>query len=115
MEEGTFVEWLKHDGDAVRAGEPLYVLESEKASEPVESIDAGTLRLTAESPKPGEVVKGGQVLGYFVGEGESIRPSPGFAGEGMGVRVLGARSPVPSPPSPLPQSRERTERAITPR
>ena len=31
MEEGVFLGWLKQDGDAIRAGEMLFRLESEKA------------------------------------------------------------------------------------
>ena len=38
MEEGTFVEWRKADGDRIRPGDVLYVLESEKAAEEVESL-----------------------------------------------------------------------------
>ncbi len=37
---------------------------------------------------------------------QKVLPSPGFAGEGSGVRVLGATRRRPSPLSPLPQSRE---------
>jgi DNA mismatch repair protein MutL len=39
----------------------------------------------------------------------TLLPSPGFAGEGPGVRVFGFENPAPSPPTPLPQSRERGE------
>src|SRR5262249_18908272 len=55
-----------------------------------------------------------------------VPPSPGFAGEGTGVRVFAPLAPVPSPakpgeggkapspPSPLPHSRERGESAAKP-
>jgi pyruvate dehydrogenase E2 component (dihydrolipoamide acetyltransferase) len=71
MEEGTFVEWLKRDGDLIQPGDPLFVLESEKAAENIEAIDAGTLRLDANGPKPGEKVLVGQVLAYLVADGET--------------------------------------------
>ena len=45
MEEGTFVRWLKQPGEAVRAGEPLFELEGDKATQAVESLDAGTLHV----------------------------------------------------------------------
>src|SRR5438067_1580794 len=48
MEEGAFVEWLKHDGDRVRPGDPLFMLESDKATENVEALDAGILRIGPE-------------------------------------------------------------------
>lgn len=72
MEEGTFVEWLKADGDDVRVGDPLFVLEGEKAAESIEAIDGGVLRLTASSPAPGTVVKVGQTLAFVAVVGEMI-------------------------------------------
>jgi pyruvate dehydrogenase E2 component (dihydrolipoamide acetyltransferase) len=77
MEEGTFVGWLKQDGDRVAPGDRLFALESEKATEEVEALDGGILRLGPESPKPGEAVKVGQVLGYLVAEGEAVPALPG--------------------------------------
>src|SRR5512134_3271216 len=72
MEEGTFSEWLKHSGDSVLAGDLLYVLESDKASQEVESLDSGVLHIPADAPKPGDKVTVGQLLGYLLAEGESI-------------------------------------------
>jgi pyruvate dehydrogenase E2 component (dihydrolipoamide acetyltransferase) len=43
MDEGVFVAWLKNDGDLVKAGEPLFTLESDKAVQEIESLDSGTL------------------------------------------------------------------------
>ena len=45
MEHGTFVEWLKRDGDLIRPGDALFVLESEKAAENIEAL-AGRMILT---------------------------------------------------------------------
>lgn len=42
MEEGTFLGWMKQDGEAVQSGDLLFTLESEKAAQEVESLDAGT-------------------------------------------------------------------------
>jgi len=71
MEEGTLLEWLKHDGDPVRPGDRLFVLEGEKAAEEIEAIDGGILRIAVDGPKPGDRVKVGQVLAYLVAEGEA--------------------------------------------
>ena len=35
MEQGVFLGWLKADGAAVRAGEALFTLESDKATEDI--------------------------------------------------------------------------------
>lgn len=50
MEEGVLVEWMKRDGDAVKAGELLFTVEGDKALNEVESFDTGTLRLPPDSP-----------------------------------------------------------------
>src|SRR5262245_4787196 len=72
MEEGTFSEWLKHDGDSVVAGDLLFVLENDKASQEVESLDSGLLHIPEDAPKPGDKVTVGQLLGYLLAEGEGI-------------------------------------------
>jgi len=75
MEEGKFLSWLKQDGDAVKEGEPLFTLESDKAAQEVESTDGGILSIPANGPQPGETVKVGQLLGYLLAEGESAPSS----------------------------------------
>lgn len=72
MDEGTFAEWLKQDGDTVDAGDMLFVLESEKAAQEVESFDSGILRILPGAPEPGDRVEVGQLLGYLCAPDESI-------------------------------------------
>ena len=72
MDEGTFSEWLKRDGESVLAGDLLFALESDKATQEVESLDAGVLHIPQDAPKHGDIVKVGQLLGYLLAEGESI-------------------------------------------
>jgi pyruvate dehydrogenase E2 component (dihydrolipoamide acetyltransferase) len=71
MDEGVFHGWLKHDGDQVRAGDSLFTLESEKATEDIECLDSGILRIHPDSPKDGDPVRVGDIIGYLVGPGES--------------------------------------------
>ena len=72
MDEGTFVEWLKADGDTVRPGDALFRLEGEKSVEEVECFDGGTLHIPADAPKPGDRVKVGVAIGYLIQPGESV-------------------------------------------
>ena len=44
MEEGTIVEWYKQEGDAVKRGEILFTVESDKATLESESPTRGVLR-----------------------------------------------------------------------
>ena len=43
MEEGTILEWYKQEGEAVKRGEPLFQLESDKAALDAEAGRSGTL------------------------------------------------------------------------
>lgn len=74
MDEGVFVGWLKKDGDAVKAGEPLFTLEGDKASQEIEATDGGILRISPDTPKAGDTVTVGTLLGYLLGENESFVP-----------------------------------------
>ena len=51
----TLVSWYKNEGEAVIAGEPLYAVETDKATLDVEAPASGVLR--GVTAKPGDVVK----------------------------------------------------------
>jgi pyruvate dehydrogenase E2 component (dihydrolipoamide acetyltransferase) len=70
MDEGTFVGWLKSDGEHVTAGEPLFSLEGDKATQDVESLETGVVRIPPDGPKDGEKVAVGTLIGYVVARGE---------------------------------------------
>ena len=71
MDEGVFVAWLKADGETVKAGEPLFSLETDKAVQEVESLDTGTLHILPTGPQPGETVAVGTVIGRLAQRGEN--------------------------------------------
>jgi len=71
MEQGVFVEWLKRDGDFIQMGDPLFVLEGEKATQDIESTDVGILKIPAKSPKSGDIIAVGAMIGYLLAEGEA--------------------------------------------
>lgn len=49
MTEGTLVEWLVVDGEAVSLGAPIYRLETDKVENEIEAPVDGTVRLIAEA------------------------------------------------------------------
>lgn len=49
MEEGVLSEWLVEDGATVEAGEPIYVLETDKTESEIESPAAGVITIKAEA------------------------------------------------------------------
>jgi 2-oxoglutarate dehydrogenase E2 component (dihydrolipoamide succinyltransferase) len=72
--EGIVSAWYKRPGDAVRKGEPLFAVETDKINTDVESPYAGVLAeiLVAE----GERAEVGQVLARFAGaDDEAVAPA----------------------------------------
>jgi pyruvate dehydrogenase E2 component (dihydrolipoamide acetyltransferase) len=72
MEEGIFGEWLKHDGEAIQAGDFLFTIEGDKATQEIEAFDSGILRIPPNAAKPGDLITVGTVLAYTVRPGESF-------------------------------------------
>ena len=111
MEEGIFSAWLKNDGEMVRAGDLLFAIENDKATQEVESFDAGLLHLPPNAPKNGETVLVGQLIGYLLAEGESApaaestrpppaqrrAPLPSSSVPGLTVVSAKAETPVSTP------------------
>ena len=60
MDEAILSEWLVSDGAEVKEGEPLFVLESDKSQQEIESPASGTVKISAQA---GESYKVGAVLG----------------------------------------------------
>ena len=43
MEKGNLAKWLKKEGDAVKSGDVIAEIETDKATMEVEAVDEGTL------------------------------------------------------------------------
>lgn len=71
MEEGIFGEWLKQDGEEVKSGDLLFTVESDKATQEVETFENGILRIPPDGPKSGDVIPVGGRMGYIVKPGEA--------------------------------------------
>jgi 2-oxoglutarate dehydrogenase E2 component (dihydrolipoamide succinyltransferase) len=70
--EGTIAQWLKKDGDTVRTDEPVFELETEKATTPIPAPSSG--RLVIAVPQ-GQTVKIGQVVGRIEEGAAAPRPA----------------------------------------
>ena len=71
MDEGIFVQWLKEDGEMVTAGDMLFVIEGDKATQEIESFDSGVLCIPDGAAVGGDVVQVGQIMGFLLSEGET--------------------------------------------
>jgi pyruvate dehydrogenase E2 component (dihydrolipoamide acetyltransferase) len=70
METGTFIEWLKQEGDHVSKGDPIFVITTDKAAIEVEATADGLLTgLTAQA---GDVIPVAGVIAYILAPGEVV-------------------------------------------
>jgi pyruvate dehydrogenase E2 component (dihydrolipoamide acetyltransferase) len=90
METGSIVEWIKKDGDAVKSGDVIFTVESDKAVNEIESFEGGILRIPPDSPKPGESVAIGHLLAYLVTPGEA----PPFEAGAPAASPISASTPA---------------------
>lgn len=98
MEEGILVNWLKRDGDFVARGDLLFVLESDKAAQEIESLDEGILHIPPDAAKPGDTVAVGQVIGVLLSKGEAPPSKSGDVASGANGAAANTR------PAAAPQS-----------
>ena len=72
MEEGAFGEWLKADGDTIKPGDLLFTVEGDKATQDIEAMDGGILRIDPNGPRGGDMVTVGALLAYLTKPGEAV-------------------------------------------
>lgn len=100
MEEGTLAKWLVKPGDAVRSGDILAEIETDKATMEFEAVDEGTVGeiLIAAGT---DNVKVGTVIATIVGDGERAAPkaAPASPAPAPAVSVVEA-SPAPQAAAP---------------
>ncbi len=70
MEEGQISRWLKKEGDAVEANEPIAEVDTDKATMEVTSLDAGTLLKIVIGD--GANAKLGEIIGIIGEKGEDF-------------------------------------------
>jgi pyruvate dehydrogenase E2 component (dihydrolipoamide acetyltransferase) len=106
MTEGKIAEWLKKEGDEVKAGDVVAQVETEKATLDVEAFEAGVL--LGFAVKEGETAPVGAPIAWLGARGEKM-PA---AGEERPARAE-ARAPAtaaeprqaePAPAAPAPQA-----------
>jgi pyruvate dehydrogenase E2 component (dihydrolipoamide acetyltransferase) len=69
MTEGNLARWLKKEGDAIKAGDIIAEIETDKATMEVEAVDEGTLAKIVV-PDGTQGVKVNDVIAVIAGEGE---------------------------------------------
>ncbi len=109
--EGTLARWLKRDGDPVAEGDPLFELETDKATGEVPSPAGGTLRIQA---KEGDTVAVGAVVGSIEPDGKAPVPSAKKPREQPAKNDATSPAPPPKKTSKQPPAPSISEPVIAP-
>jgi pyruvate dehydrogenase E1 component beta subunit len=107
MEQGKLAKWLKKEGDAIKAGDVIAEIETDKATMEVEAVDEGTLAkiLVADGT---DNVAVNTPIGVITADGEdaSSVPSPKAAESAPAGASAAAAPPEPqkAPTAPTVQA-----------
>ena len=95
MTEGLITEWRKKEGDPVKKGEILFVLETEKVTYEVEAPEDGTLGKILVPAQ--QTVPVGAVVGLLLKPGESAAAAPSAPAQAASAPASKAPAAGPSP------------------
>ena len=95
MEEGTIVKWSKKEGDAIKVGDVLAEIETDKANMEMEALGSGVLRKILV--QAGGKAPIGSLIGVIADANEDISAMLAEA-----AKAAPAASPQPAPAAPAP-------------
>ncbi|MCE2932861.1 MAG: pyruvate dehydrogenase complex dihydrolipoamide acetyltransferase, partial [Hyphomicrobiales bacterium] len=72
MEKGNLAKWLKKEGDAIKSGDVIAEIETDKATMEVEAVDEGILAKIVV-PAGSQDVPVNQLIALIAGEGEDAK------------------------------------------
>jgi pyruvate dehydrogenase E1 component beta subunit len=104
MEEGTLAKWLVEEGTAVRSGDVIAEIETDKATMEVEALDDGTIgRILV--PAGSEGVKVNATIAMLLEEGDSADAMPPSSPGGTAPLALQTKAePAPVQAAPVTES-----------
>jgi pyruvate dehydrogenase E2 component (dihydrolipoamide acetyltransferase) len=97
MEKGNLAKWLKKEGEAVKTGDVIAEIETDKATMEYEAVDDGVMAKIVV-PEGTNDVPVNQLIAVLAQEGEDPKAAAAAAGKGAPA----AKAPSAAPPSPQP-------------
>jgi len=102
MTEGTLARWLKKEGDAIRAGDVIAEIETDKATMEVEAVDEGILGKILVSDGT-EGVKVNDPIAVLVDKGEAVPAAAAAPAARPAAQPAAAPAPAAvAAPAPVP-------------
>src|SRR5262249_38215139 len=105
MEKGNLAKWLKKEGDAVKTGDVIAEIETDKATMEYEAVDDGVMAKIVV-PEGSSDVPVNQLIAVLAQEGEDPKTAAAAAGKGAAPAApQPAETPKPAAPAPAPQAK----------
>jgi pyruvate dehydrogenase E2 component (dihydrolipoamide acetyltransferase) len=97
MEKGNLAKWLKKEGEAVKTGDVIAEIETDKATMEYESVDDGVMAKIVV-PEGTQDVAVNQLIAVLAQEGEDVKAAAAGAGKGATPAAKPAEIAKPAPP-----------------
>ncbi|MHB1206676.1 MAG: pyruvate dehydrogenase complex dihydrolipoamide acetyltransferase [Rhodospirillaceae bacterium] len=102
MTEGKLAKWLKHEGDAVKSGDVIAEIETDKATMEMEAVDEGKIGKIL-IPEGTEKVQVNQPIAVLLTEGESAKDIAAAPPKAAPAAKVPEKAPE-KPATPAPQA-----------
>jgi pyruvate dehydrogenase E2 component (dihydrolipoamide acetyltransferase) len=112
MEKGNLSKWLKKEGDAVKTGDVIAEIETDKATMEYEAVDDGVMAKIVV-PEGTNDVAVNQLIAVMAQEGEDVKAAAAAAGKVSAPAKAPDAGAPSSPPSP-PRGEGAAEQAAAP-
>jgi pyruvate dehydrogenase E2 component (dihydrolipoamide acetyltransferase) len=100
MEKGNLAKWLKKEGDAIKSGDIIAEIETDKATMEVEAVDEGILAKILVPEGTADVAVNA-VIGVIAGEGEDAKavsaPAKSDAAKAEAPKAVAAKTEAAAP------------------
>jgi pyruvate dehydrogenase E2 component (dihydrolipoamide acetyltransferase) len=102
MEKGNLAKWLKKEGDAVKSGDVIAEIETDKATMEVEAVDDGTLAKILV-PEGTQDVAVNDIIAVLASEGEDVKAAGAAAKASPApAQPAAAKEPAPAAKAAVP-------------
>jgi pyruvate dehydrogenase E2 component (dihydrolipoamide acetyltransferase) len=109
MEKGNLAKWLKKEGEAIKTGDVIAEIETDKATMEYEAVDDGVMAKIVV-PEGTSDVPVNQLIAVMAQEGEDPKAAAAAAGKGGAAPAKASSSP-PSPAAPSAPSAPAAQQA----
>jgi pyruvate dehydrogenase E2 component (dihydrolipoamide acetyltransferase) len=115
MEKGNLAKWHKKEGDAVKTGDVIAEIETDKATMEYEAVDDGTLAKIVV-PEGTNDVRVNQLIAVLAQEGEDVKAAAAVVGKGAApqAELAETRKPADAPKLAAPPATAQAKPAPAP-